>query len=544
MNESNWLDELLENKSGRVPEPFEDVPERPSNQSRELVSARLDWLCSKLDIRNNQMAKSLNVDNSLISRWRNNERRLTTANPMQADLLDYLSRQVQDYVNNSGELGGCSSCELIMKKPELTREILNLWLFPQPPETNLTHTIERFLQNLLMLSDLQKVSPWQDAEVLQARLEKNPYLARFFKHNRSQARQGLYHGIEGFREIVIRFLMEVAESSSPRQLQLFSNQNMRWITEDQDFLRAWAFLMKLILQQGHHIEIVHYFDRTQLEMVTAIQEWLPLYLSGHIQPYYLEAKEDVNHSSDSLQLVQTYFINRGKSAIRSQFYAGTEDHAIYEYSRKKGLVDFLSTQFEYLRDQAKTLGRFYMMPKSIGQKMEENKVRVGEAMESRCFYVASQDLPLYLLPKSSLLYLAGKGLLGESEDSLLKIAELGQAILDAAGKDQRWKIILPAQMEQDSVSLSLFPFSEERVQVTEEDYSLVLNHLIESVANMPHVNLVLHEREVSTRFSIFLDEQSFVQIYSAGHEAFLIEVEHSSFCEAFELYLETFFSND
>ena len=51
-----------------------------------------------------------------------------------------------------------------------------------------------------------------------------------------------YMGIDGLRTAVIRFLT-MAEGSECRELMLYSDQDMGWMTEDENYRNSWAYMM-------------------------------------------------------------------------------------------------------------------------------------------------------------------------------------------------------------------------------------------------------------------------------------------------------------
>ncbi|NLV17217.1 MAG: transcriptional regulator [Syntrophomonadaceae bacterium] len=101
-----------------------------------------------------------------------------------------------------------------------------------------------------------------------------------------------YYGIEGKRRTAEYFLSEVAARENPQTLLLFSDEETSWMTADPEYARKWAELMARVLSKGNEIKIIHTISRDLDEMLSAISQWMPLYMSGNIEPYFYPKKRD------------------------------------------------------------------------------------------------------------------------------------------------------------------------------------------------------------------------------------------------------------
>ena len=62
-----------------------------------------------------------------------------------------------------------------------------------------------------------------------------------------------------------------------KDLYLFSDQNIDWITADKAFQQKWMSLMIQCVTSGVKIHIIHNIERNLTEIGEAIRSWLPLY---------------------------------------------------------------------------------------------------------------------------------------------------------------------------------------------------------------------------------------------------------------------------
>ncbi|MBR7039873.1 MAG: helix-turn-helix transcriptional regulator [Oscillospiraceae bacterium] len=91
-----------------------------------------------------------------------------------------------------------------------------------------------------------------------------------------------YHmGARGLQEAVVRFLADVPPDST---ILLYSDHPMDWMNGEHR--AAWMAMMQRCLDQRVRIRIIHSVERDMPELLAAIESWMPLYMSGLIEPYY------------------------------------------------------------------------------------------------------------------------------------------------------------------------------------------------------------------------------------------------------------------
>jgi len=94
----------------------------------------------------------------------------------------------------------------------------------------------------------------------------------------------IYFKTEGKRLAVLDFLERIAKNDPPQTLLLYSDEDMTWMTGDSNFTVQWSQLMKSILMKGNRIRIIHDLNRGLDEILSAIRSWIPLYMTGSIEP--------------------------------------------------------------------------------------------------------------------------------------------------------------------------------------------------------------------------------------------------------------------
>ena len=175
-------------------------------------------------------------------------------------------------------------------------------------------------------------------------------------------------------------------SDGGKELYLYSDQNINWLT-DPEFRLKWAALMLCCVQKGIKIHVIHNVDRDVSEMIEAIISWLPLYMSGMIRSYYCKKQKNSRFSN-------TIFLCPGVACIKGSNVIGTEDqNGEYRYDTDPKILEIHQAAFRGLLDDAKQLVRIY------GNLESEGLIHTGNSGMT----VLGTTLPLATMPKETLV---------------------------------------------------------------------------------------------------------------------------------------------
>jgi len=158
-----------------------------------------------------------------------------------------------------------------------------------------------------------------------------------------------YTGTEGLQNAVIRFLI-TAISCKARELLLYSDQDMNWMVKNRDFDLKWLSLMSECVKQGIRIKIIHNIERSTNEMINAIRSWLPLYMSGMVEPYYCTLRNGQRFS-------HTIFLCPGVACIEAGIINGSSEDGLYNYYTDKPHLDYYESSYSHLLHSCRMLMR-------------------------------------------------------------------------------------------------------------------------------------------------------------------------------------------
>ncbi len=234
---------------------------------------KLDFLMNITKTSNSALAHAVSLDASYISRLRTGKRLMPKDNRMTQGMAAFLSRRFTEDYQKKALSDTLKLINLPSDSGSLANEVAH-WLIHDGEDS--VERVERFLGGL---SDLGRTSaPTQPQGDYQPAFPADAV--------------SIYYGLEGKRRAAEYFLSEVAIGEKPQTLLLFSDEETSWMTEDPIYARKWAELMIRVLARGNRIKIIHTISRDLDEMLNAINQWMPLYMSGLIEPYFYPKKRD------------------------------------------------------------------------------------------------------------------------------------------------------------------------------------------------------------------------------------------------------------
>lgn len=296
--------------------------------SVHLFGTRLNAVMDLADISNIRLSRLVYVDASLISRYRNSQRRPKTGSNMARRISRVLWERLE-------KVGMIRELCMMMKCPEADEQALYAWLFDyeKQPEPDLMMP-EKMLTLLNTRVPLPQTVGQEILELPETEV------------------RDIYYGIAGMRSAVLRFLKYAAEHQVP-QMFLYSDENMEWLSGDPQFFRLWGTLMQTCMQNHTKITIIHYMNRNMNELNDAIAGWMPLYLSGMISSYFCRKNE-------RFPFVNTIFLIPGAACIRASRVRGSETEGIYHYHTDSRSLNQLEKEYRSLITQASPL--FAILP--------------------------------------------------------------------------------------------------------------------------------------------------------------------------------------
>lgn len=352
-------------------------------------------LCTLMDlykIKNNTLAKALNFDSSLISKYRTGKRTITRDHEIVQMIAAYFAGLAMER----------SNAEELLKVLGVVREI-------SIDEKTLTAAIVTWMTG-------NKLDTLLADRIFNVMEEFNSPVVNFRSISRLIESVDLPYqnvtkdyGNEGLRKQVILFLSLCTKSKEKLHLKLFSNQSMDWMTEDRSFFDTWKTLMLAVLESGHKVSIIHNIRRKDSESFSAIEGWVPLHLSGNIESYYYAL-------SSSPSFTNTIFISCDRFGLYGNGVVGMEGDTEFFFTKNHDTLVRLESAFDAL------IGDSSPLLKSLSIKELKDVLEVAEFdsdSTASSIYIIQNKLPVWHLDKELLEEILDQNQMGEDEKEFI-----------------------------------------------------------------------------------------------------------------------------
>lgn len=287
-----------------------------------LFAQKLDFLMKLTNTQNSVLGRAIHVDASTISRLRSGKRQLPKRQDFVAPMSVFFAQHIKDDYQKKSAADAICPEKAWPDDAQWASELICSFLSSE--ETN-SRVVE---QMLLGISQMGR----------QTNIHVVP------KTNCETTAVPRYHyGHEGKRQAVIWFLTAVLNAASPRTLLLFSDEDMSWMYEDESFVKNWASLLFQALAKGNRIKIIHSISRSLGDMLEALNKWVPIYMTGMVEPYYYpKLRDEVFH--------RTLFVAPSLAAVVSTSVGVSTEKALNLYIDDPTAVGALEDEFaDYFR---------------------------------------------------------------------------------------------------------------------------------------------------------------------------------------------------
>jgi hypothetical protein len=301
---------------------------------------KLDFLMNITNTSNSVLGQKLKLDPSYISRLRRGQRNALKDENIIASMAEYFAHYCMADYQLKSISDALNISKAILNSSELQPLVVK-WLINE--KVNEIQAVGDFMDNITELNNNLKI-PGNLAKTVKPKEDTQKIIP--------QDDISVFYGIEGKRQAAEFFLLEVMKIGTPQTLLLYSDEATDWMTTDRDFAIKWAQLMIGVLSKGNRIKIIHTISRELDEMLNAIQQWMPMYMTGLIEPYYYPKKRDGVFK-------QTMFISPGVSAVISSSVGNSIDYAANLLIRNSDAIRAYTEVFNQYLNQCKPLMRIF-----------------------------------------------------------------------------------------------------------------------------------------------------------------------------------------
>ena len=413
-------------------------------------SQKLDILLRELDINISRIAAFLHYDPSYLSKIRTGKRNPAHHQQFIEKICEYVASNYKDEQDRKKVtyLIQCNEDELADSSSY--RRKLREWLSSSKPED--VDYVSAFLRKVdsFNLDDYIRAIHFDSFKV-----PKVPFQLPVSRH---------YYGLKEMREGELDFLKHTVLSKSMKPLYICCDMPVEDMAADEDFAKKYMFGLAMVLKKGLHIHIIHDVERPMKDMMLGLENWVPLYMTGQISPYYLKGVQNRVYS-------HLHYCS-GQVAMTGDCISGHHDLAHYYLTSRKEEVSISQKNMEFLLKKTHPLMDIYReeRKKELHASLLENAGKEGR----RRRVLAVPDLGV--LPEKLLEEILERNHVVLNEKTVIlesykRSATCLETILKHSVVEDEVSVLSEAEYEKYPLVLPLAEcFLEKDIRLTYEEY--------------------------------------------------------------------------
>ena len=291
-------------------------------------------------IAGNQLARSLGFDPSYISRILSGQRRPADVEEFAHAVAAYIARNNADAegARTAAELTG-EAAETLVDADALECAIARFLAAEDAASPSSMETLGGFLVRLdeFDLDAFKREIKFGDIKVPTA-----PFQLPTTK---------TYSGIEQMKQAELDFLKAAVLSKSTDDVILYSDMPLGEMAADEEFPKKIMLGMAMLIKKGVRLLNIHDVHRPFDELVMGLEGWLPIYITGQIEPYYLP------HPTNDVFL--HFLRSAGTVAVLGEAIAGNQGGGRYIVTKAADDVAYARRRAEELLAHAKPFMRIF-----------------------------------------------------------------------------------------------------------------------------------------------------------------------------------------
>lgn len=160
-----------------------------------------------------------------------------------------------------------------------------------------------------------------------------------------------YFGLQQMMESELDFMKAAVLSRSMEPVILYSDMPMEQMAQDPEFPKKWMFGMAMLLKKGLTLRIIHNIDRSISEMMLGLESFIPMYMTGQIEPYYFKTPQN--------GVFLHFMRSAGTVALTGEAVAGHHSEGRYDLTKVKSEVAYCRRRAEAMLENVSPLMDIY-----------------------------------------------------------------------------------------------------------------------------------------------------------------------------------------
>lgn len=303
-----------------------------------MLIDNINKLQEKLSITTVDLSRAIGYDSSFVSRIKNKERKPANIENFIDKIRTYIIFVISQNGQKKNDLVNLLNCsEDDLQDINNFKEIFSEWLCSKHIDSRPDD-----IQNFLTKLDTFNLNDYIRTDFDKVKVTTVPTIIKSSKS---------FFGIEGRKKAESQFLITTLLSKSDEPIFFYNDLPIAQAGEDENFKKSYVLAMTKLLKKGLHLNMVHNLNRPINELLLGLENWIPMYMTGSISPYYFK-----NPPSNFFQVCH---YTSGSVALNSECIKYNEKKSKFYLTTKKDEVEFEKEKSKYMLSKATPLMKIY-----------------------------------------------------------------------------------------------------------------------------------------------------------------------------------------
>ena len=343
----------------------------------DVFRNNFNTLINELKINVSDLSKYIGFDSSFVSKIRTGVRKPLNISDFANAICKFV---INNYLDTCDEkikyLIKCEDKDL--KNQESLYDKLYTWLTNNKFNYNEEYNIDNFIKKLDDFDLNNYIKSINFDKLFTPTLPKLKTKSQF------------YYGFDGYKDAQLEVLKQAAFFKSKDNIFWYSNMPMIEASKDLKFTKKYMMYLAFILKKGIKLDIIHDLDRPFKELMLGLEGWIPLYMTGQINPYYFK-----NNSNFLYSIIECV---SGNAILHGGCVTGNIEKSKLLVSTRKEDITYYRENADLLLKKATPLMNIYTPEKKeqfikiIDNNLSSNKNRRNILLNLPCYTLSDELL--------------------------------------------------------------------------------------------------------------------------------------------------------
>jgi hypothetical protein len=248
---------------------------------REKLDILIEIFCDN----SSKLARAINVDPSLISKWRSGVRNISPTSVHACLIAEYFAKKEsmqyqKDALHNILKV---HNPDIDINNHEELKNNLLEWLFTNNDQidTNTRH------DNSFKKNNVSGLKSILSSKVPSSMLDINTLMINGPGTPKGElVYSNIYKGNDGKRKAILNIIQTMLTSHIPLECTFYDDTDIEWLIEDKEFILIIKQLVRRLAEAGHRITVFNHLSRDLTQTMRISSFWLPFYTCCNINFLY------------------------------------------------------------------------------------------------------------------------------------------------------------------------------------------------------------------------------------------------------------------